>query len=167
MKEIIGNKRISPKDGSKCLAGRATAELNMNKDEPLIEDIYNGYELFHSAEFCPTVVVKIYTFIDQLLSNQTTRTIIQTIVGLFQSIALTDEKSFNLTKQFYQVLASTLDLQYGNIILATSTNAQRQAVITTKWPYFTNYTDLVEKCLFESSCDILQEIYQNLGESIF
>ena len=111
------------------------------------------------------MVFKLYTFIDQLLSNETSRTIIQTIVNLFQSGAITDKTSLTLAKQFYNVLASTLDLQYGNILLATSTNAQLQAVKKNEWPFFANHTHLVDKCLTDSDCGGLQEIYRHLSKS--
>ena len=127
------------------------------------EDIETGYELFHAVVFCPSMVFKLYTFIDQLLSNETSRTIIHTIVNLFQSGAITDETSFGLAKQFYQVLASTLDMQYGNILLATATNAQRENIINKGLPFFLNNTESVKKCLRESHCATLQDIFQGIG----
>ena len=110
------------------------------------------------------MVPKLYTFIDQLISVETTRTIIHTTVNLFQSGAITDETTFTLARHFYHVLASTLDLHFGNILFATSTNAQLQAGIRKKLPFFANYTDLVEKCLLGLNCDTLQDIYKNLGK---
>ena len=109
------------------------------------------------------MVFKLYTFIDKLLSNETSRTIIHTIVNLFQSGVITDETSFGLAKQFYQVLASTLDMQFGNILLATATNAQRENVISKGLPFFLNNTEPVKKCFRESHCATLQDIFQGIG----
>ena len=135
--------------------------------EPAAEDIETGFDLFHAVVFCtPTIVVKTYTMIDQLLSVETSRTIIQTVVNLFQSGVITDEATFTMTRQFYQVLADTLDLQYGNILWAMSTTAQMNAVIWNRWPFFTNFTRLVQNCLQQSDCGTLQDIYQHLGKSI-
>ena len=84
------------------------------------EDVETGYELIQAVLFCPPAMVfKLYTFIDQLLSKETSRTIIQTVVNLFHSDVITDETSFNLAKDFYRVLASTLGLRYGNILFAS------------------------------------------------
>ena len=124
------------------------------------KDIETGFELFHAVVFCPSMVFKMYTFIDQLLSNETSRTIIHTIVNLFQSGAITDETSFGLAKQFYQVLVSTFSMQYGNTLLATATNAQRENVISKGLPFFLNRTDHVEKCLQDSNCNTVQDIIQ-------
>ena len=34
------------------------------------------------------------------------------------------------------------------------------------WPFFTNYTDLVKTCIWDSKCDRLQDIIKNLGKKL-
>ena len=86
-------------------------------------------------------------------------------VNLFRSRAIEDMTSFSLAKEFYFVLASTFQLQYGNILLATSSKSEIQTAITNNWPFFTNNTDLVKRCLKDDDvdCDELQDILQRLG----
>ena len=69
-------------------------------------------------------------------------------------------------KEFYSVLASTFNLQYGNILMATSIESQLQAVVNNDWPFFTNHTDLVEICLLDSDCDSIRDITQKQGELV-
>ena len=107
--------------------------------------------------------MKLFRFVDQLLSTESSRTIIHTFVNLFWSGALKDFTSFSLAKEFYFVLASTLQLQYGNVLLATSTRGQLQAVIDNDWPFFTDNTGLLKACLKDLKCDATQEIFQKLG----
>ena len=128
------------------------------------KDIETGYQLFHAGIFCPTLNLKMYKFIDQLISDETSRTIIQTIVHHFHNRVIDDEKIFALTKSFYFVLASTLNLQYGNVLLLTSTKVQLEEVIQKGLPFFTNHTNLVEKCLQETKCDVIQDIYEKLSK---
>ena len=144
------------------------SNLNTNKVErpPSEKDIRIGYDLIQAIVFCPTMSIKLFRFVNQLLSMESLRTIIQSFVNLFQSGAPTDKTSFTLAKQFYYVLASTLNLQYGNVLLATSTNAHLQAAIRKNWPFFANNTDIVEKCLQESHCEGIQDIGKKLGTSI-
>ena len=138
------------------------------KDPATSDDIETGLELFHAVRYCPSpMVMKLFRFVDQLLSSESSRTIIQTFLNLFQSGALTDETSFTLAKQFYSEVASTLNLQYGNVLLATSSNSQLKAVIRNNFPFFANNTDLIEKCLQESNCFGVQEILQTLGIMFF
>ena len=127
------------------------------KGPPSHEDIIAGYELFHTNVYCPDLMVfKLFYFIDQLLSNQSSRTVIQTMANTLQPGALTDQASLTLTKQFYNVMASTLNLQYGNVLLATSPNAQLPS---------TDLSNLVKTCLQESHCEKVQDIFQKLGNA--
>ena len=150
--------------------GKVLSNININTSKEVElehvtdEDFRTGYNLYHAVVFCPPAMVfQLYTFIDQLLSVETKRTIILTTVNIFLSGAITDETSLTLARQFYNALASTLDLHYGNVLLATSTNAQLLAGIGKKLPFFVNYTDQVEKCLLGSNCDNIQNIYENFG----
>ena len=93
------------------------------------------------------------------------RAIILTLVNLFWSESMKDPTNLNLEKEFYLVLAATLDLQYGNILLATSTKSQLQALRDIDVPFFTNNTDLVKTCIWGSKCDRLQEIIGDLGKT--
>ena len=128
------------------------------------DDIETGFELFHAIDSCPPATVfKLFRFIDQLLSSESSRTIIQTMVNTFHSGSIADETSFTLAKQFYFVLASTLNLTYGDVLLATSTNTQMEAMIGNGLPFFANNTDLVAKCLQGFDCDGIEGILQKLG----
>ena len=131
---------------------------------PSVEDIKRGYQFFNAMVYCPDAwTLKVFRFVNQMLSSVSLRTIIQTSVNLLQSGTITDERSLALAKQFYNILASTLNLQYGKVLVATSTKADLQAVLTNGWPLFLNFTDLVAKCLQDSHCDGIQDIIQNLG----
>ena len=138
------------------------------EEEPVTyEDIKTGFELFFANANCPSpLLVKLFTFLDELLSSESSRTIIQSIVNLFLSGSIKDKTSLSLAKEFYIVLASTLNLQHGNILLATSTRSQLQTMIDEDWPFFTNCTSLVKTCLKESDCDGVQDIVQKLGKQI-
>ena len=102
----------------------SSVNINQTVGPSSAEDIKTGFKLFQALVFCPRMVIKLFRFINQLLSNEHSKTIIQTFVNLFQSGAIADKTSFTLARQFYFVLASTLNLQYGNVLQATSTNAQ-------------------------------------------
>ena len=110
--------------------------------------------------------MKLYNFVDQLFSSESKRTIIQSYANLFHSGVLKGTTSTTLAKEFYLDLAATLNLQYGNILLATSTNYQLQALRDIDVPFFTNNTDLVITCNLDSQCDRLQDIIKNLGKKL-
>ena len=159
--------QVKPENQRKAFSILDALSANTTNGEgpPSDEDIKTGSELFFVIVYCPTTVtIKLFRFVDQLLSSESSRTIIQSFVNLFRLGAIKDdETALMVARQFFYVFASSLNLQFGNVLLATSTNAQLQAVIRNDWPFFANNTEMVEKCLQKSQCDIIQDILQKLG----
>ena len=174
IKRKMGNVKILEKEGM-CSMGQVKTQNLKEAFSKLVtykitdeqegfaseEDVRSGYKLFHAIAHCPTMTIKLFRFINQLLSNESSRTIIQTFGNLFHSEA--DKMSFTLAKQLYHQLSFTLNLQYGNVLLAMLTNGQLQTLTRNDWPFFANNSDLVEKCLQESHCDGIEDIFQRLG----
>ena len=67
-------------------------------------------------------------------------------------------------EDLYFALATTLRLQFENILLATSTKSQLQTVINNDWPFFINNIELVKTCLLESNCTGFRNLIQELGD---
>ena len=136
-----------------------------NLEEPATQsDILTGFKLYHAIMYCSVMDIKLYRFVNQLLSTERKRTIIQSYANLFHSGVLKGTTSITLAKAFYMDLAATLDLEYGNTLLATSTKSQLQAVRDIDGPFFTNNTDLVKNCVLDSKCDRLQDIIKEMGK---
>ena len=108
--------------------------------------------------------MKLNSFVEHLLSSESKRTLIQSFGNLFHSGVLKGTASITLAKAFYMDLAATLNLQYGNILLATSTKSWLQALIDNDRLFFTNYTDEVRNCILDSKCVIFQDIIQKQGK---
>ena len=123
------------------------------------EDLGFGFELYHSIVFCPT---KLYFYVDRLLSYETSRTIIHSYVNLFHSKVIKDKATIRLMNKFYDVLSATMGLEYGNILMATSTKSQLRAVFDNEWPFLANNTELVKNCLEFSQCDFIQNVIQGM-----
>ena len=131
------------------------------------EDILTGFQVYHAIVYCPEMDTNLYIFVDQLLSSESKRTIIQSYTNLFHSGVLKGTTSITLAKAFYMDLAATLNLQYGNILLATSTKSQLQALRDIDVPFFTNNTDLVKTCILDSKCNRFKDIIGALGKILF
>ena len=126
------------------------------------EDTMTGFQLYHLVVYCPP---KLFFFVDQLLSFESSRSILNAYVNLFNSKTVEERTTISQMEEFYHVLADTFDLNYGNILLATSTKARLEAMIDNNWPYFTKNSDFVRKCLLESDCAGTQHIIQKLGKT--
>ena len=130
------------------------------------KDAMTGFQLYHAIVYCPEMDIKLYSFVDQLLSSESKRTLIQSSANLFHSEVLKNQLSdryHRFAKLFYMDLATTLNLQYGNILLTTSTNSQLQDLIDIDAPFLTNSTDEVKTCILDSKCDILQDFIGDQG----
>ena len=129
------------------------------------EDIETGFELFHALAFCPRTTIQLHRFINNLISEESTRTTLQTYVNMLRSGAIKDFSSLILANQFYAILAIQLELQYGNVLIATSSSTQLQAMLDNDWPFLNNNSDLVKSCLQEiKDCDKITDVMTNLGD---
>ena len=157
-------KQVNPSDLRYAFSELVSAVDKNEAEEPATDlDFETGIKIFHVMVFCPLEVIKIFQFYDNLLSTQSARTIIQTSVNTFKTGAITDKKSHVLAKEFYAVLASSLNLQYGNVLLATSTKSQLQEVLNKDWPFFTNNTASLTTCLKDSDCESIQDMFEIKG----
>ena len=163
-KEMCSMDQVKPEHLDKVFLKLVSIPHNEDSLEAATDnDIRTGFELFHAIIFCPTLKIQLFQFVDKLLSSESSRTILQAIVNLFRSKIIKDHKSISLMKDFYAVLSSTLDLQFGNILLAMSTKSQLHEAIDNDWPFFGNKTELVKSCLFDSKCEGLEVTIRNLG----
>lgn len=138
--------QINPHILDKTFSNLSTSLNGDTFESATYDEIKTGLDVFHAIIYCSSTEIKLYNFVDQLL-DETSRTIVLTFVSMFHTKIIRDTIMHNLLKEFYVVLASTLNLNYGNILLATSSNAQLQAVIDNDWPFFTNNTKMVKDCL--------------------
>ena len=128
-----------------------------SKEQPIQEDFGTGYDLFYATVFCPAMPIKLFRLIDQLLSSESSRTLIQTIVNILLSGPIPDEMTFNLAKRFYLEMAFSLKLTFGNVLRATSlqsANSSDQQIIA---------LDDVSGCHQDSCFEEMQNIFQKLG----
>ena len=161
---ICSSDQIKSENINKTIPKLMTIVDMKNVEEPVIDhEIMTGFKLYHALVYCPMTVMKLYRFVDHLLSSESKRTIIQSYTNLFHSGVLKGTTIVDLAKAFYMKLATTLNLQYGNILLATSTKSGLQTVIDIDGPFFTNNSDLVKNCILDSKCDRLQDIFEDLG----
>ena len=162
LERMGGNGQATDKYLDKVITSLLTSEQSK---EPLTNiDKTTGFEVFHAIKYCPFQMFKLHRFVHGLLSNETPRTMVQSLVSIFHTGVLSQNtKSFTLAKELYLVVADMFKLQYGNVLIATGSTTQLQTVIDYDWPFFTNYTESVRTCLKESICDELQDIFEKLG----
>ena len=157
-------RKVMPKKYEYIFSKMISSEIINDNGFPTEADMKTGYKLFQVMIYCPYAeVIKLFKFVNQMLSNESSRTIIQAVVNLFQPGVITQKESFHSANKFYNELASTLNLRYGDILLATSSRDQLQDALMNQLPFFAKFTELIEKCLQEFNCNGIQGIIKKLG----
>ena len=72
-----------------------------------------------------------------------------------------------MANKFYQALDHVFNLDYGKNLLATSSRAQLQDMINKDYPFFMNHKVDVHNCLNNMSCQIVENIVENLGKNSY
>ena len=136
---------------------------NESKTEILDEDIKTGFMMFSAIVYC-SEPVGLYQFLHNLLSNQSPRTIIQATVNTIQSVNIRNGENRKGMNKFFLALDSIFNLQFGKILLATSSPLQLEAMIAKDWPYFSHYAKEINQCLSGTSCQGVTDIVNTLGK---
>ena len=137
--------------------------LNKTGGDANNEDVLTGFMMFSTMIYCSESVA-LSQFLHSLLSTESPRTIIQATVNTIQSGDI--EKSMNKKRmnRFYLALDKIFHLQLGKIFLATKSPSELQAMKTKDWPYFSNYSQEIDQCLKNASCQGVKDIIQTLGK---
>ena len=148
------------KEHQSRILGNMNLGLNIHGPEIITEeDIRTGFMLYSALISCSESVA-LYHFLHGLLSNQSPRTIIQATVNTIESDNLRERASKTRINQMYLLLDDIFNLQYGKILLATSSPSQLDAMIAKDWPYFSHYSQEINECLGGGSCQGITDIMQ-------
>ena len=69
--------------------------------------------------------------------------------------------------QFYLALDQIFSFHLGEILLATASPSELQAMIAKDLPYFTHYSHEIDECLSGASCQGIMNLVQTLGNLIY
>ena len=127
------------------------------------EDILNGFKLFSTLVYCSESVA-LSQFLHSLLSSHSPRTIIKATVNTIQSGDVKEKSNRKRMGQFYFALDKIFHFQHGKILLATASQSDIEAMMTKDWPYFTHYSQEIEECFNNASCQGVRDLVQTLGK---
>ena len=142
--------------------------LGLNNDAKDIiltkADVNTGVMIFSIMTYCPTTAMQITQFLHSLLSTQSARTVIQSTVNTIQLSSIKETLIKKGMNTFYLALDKIFHFQLGKILLATTSLSQLQTMMTKEWPYFINYSQEIDQCLWGPSCQGVMNIVKTLGE---
>ena len=131
--------------------------------EPDDEDIQTGFMMFTTMVYCSKPVA-ISQFLHSLLFNQSARTIIQATVNTLQSDDIKALQNRIRMNQFYLALDKIFHFQLGKILLATASPSELQAMMSNDLPYFTHFSQEIDQCLNNASCQGVRDLVTTLSK---
>ena len=146
-------------------------DLNLNKtlddsSEDLIteEDIETGLKMYYVIIFCNKESLELRRFLEMVVSTQSPRTLLLSIVNTLQSERLSWRNKVFLG-EIYQAVEKTFDLQLGKILIAISTPSQLTSVIDHDLPYLSTYEKPIKRCLTDGYCQEVRTLIGSLGKN--
>ena len=108
--------------------------------EPSSEDITTGFELYSAIIYCSEENLKLYKFFHSVVSANTPRTIIQSVVNTISYSKIVEPRNKKRLNALYQKLNRHFDLQIGNILAITAGVADLQYMDYKDMPFLDNFT---------------------------
>ena len=111
-------------------------------------ELKTEFIMFSAIIFCPSTVldIQLYNFLDDLISNESPRTLIHGIVNTLGSKDLDRITSTNLN-DFFNELDSMRGFEFGKTFLTLSSPAEIESMLQKGLPYMTKYKDDLEMSL--------------------
>ena len=102
-------------------------------------------------------------FMEQLVKNATPRSLLLIVVNSLQSENL-NRNDQTMLNMLYKELDRRLDLKFGRILLALSTQAELKAMLDKELPFFTEYVEEIDHCAYQNNCSGIRALINTLGE---
>ena len=130
------------------------------------ENVLTGFMMLSTMIYCSESVA-LSQFLHSLLSTESLRTIIQATVNTIQSGDVKERSNRKRMAQFYLALDQIFHFQLGKILLATVSPSDIEDMLAKDWPYFSHYSQEIDQCLNNASCQGVGDLVQPLGKYCF
>ena len=178
VEKALNNKKLSNSEADYCqhrgLKGEFPVQLFVDLERTVpgatnsssfqSEDFHNGAKIFFATIFCPnSLSLKLLGFFQRMVKSQSPRSLIKIVVDTIQSGDINNRESKKSVNELYLALEKEFDLQYGRVLLALSSKAELEVMLSKGWPFFVKYSQELALCLNGTRCDALNDIIAILG----
>ena len=149
-------------------------ELNLdetNEKEELEQDRYpqETLETFSLLFFCPpqhlVEAVKLGIFYKNLIENESPRSLVMATMNNIRPNNSNKFDNKNLLHELFNELDNEYNFQLGPALIAISSECQLEEMAKLELPFFTNYKDLINKCIgVGQDCSQLDALVQSSGK---
>ena len=92
------------------------------------------------------------------------------MLALVNTIISGHAKEFSVKTQlnkFYEAIDEIFKLEYGNILLVASSKKDLQQMLDNEWPFFTNQSGMIRRCLRGEQCQNATELMKTLSKYFY
>ena len=125
---------------------------------PNEEDMKKGLRMYFATVFCSNTPKQLYKFFSNLVSTQTPKTLLLALVNTIISGNVREFSEKEQLNKFYNTIDEIFKLEYGNILLASSSKDDLKKIFDNEWPFFENHTEMVKECFLGGSCQYVQDL---------
>ena len=127
-------------------------------------DVTTGFRMYTVLTACTKMdTQKLFHYLNNIITTESSRTIIYATVNTIQSGKVTGSVNRAMLNEFYLALDKIFHFHLGKILLSLSSDSEIRVMIEKGWPYFTHYTQEIDQCLYDDSCQGLTDIVNDLG----
>ena len=119
----------------------------VNDEDLNDEDLQTGIMVFYTIVYCNINQMKLFKFLGNLTFSEGQRTIIRSLVNTIESGKLKDIVDDDKVNGFYKTVDKVFKLNYGKILLATSSRGSLEDMVERKLPYFEPFLEELTGCL--------------------
>ena len=142
-----------------------------NEKEELEQDRYpqETLETFSLLFFCPpqhlVEAVKLGIFYKNLIENESPRSLVMATMNNIRPNNSNKFDNKNLLHELFNELDNEYNFQLGPALIAISSECQLEEMAKLELPFFTNYKDLINKCIdVGQDCSQLDALVQSSGK---
>ena len=130
------------------------------------EDFLTGFKMFAAIAHCPSnAVFKLYKFFRILVSTEDLKTILKATVNTIAASKIRNRRTRGKVLKFYDILEETLKLEYGTILIASSSSTKQKIIIEGDFPFTAKHKDKILSCFNGTNCSDMRSLLKDLGNT--
>ena len=141
-----------------------TADSTTSEDSITEEDIETGLKIYYATLFCNKEAAELKSFLENLISTESPRTLLLAIVNTLQSENVSWRNRVFLG-DIFRAVEKMFDLQLGKILIALSTSSQLTSVMDQDLPYLSKYEKPLKQCLKGGNCQEVRTLIGSIGKN--
>ena len=128
------------------------------------DDLKAGFMIYSVLTYCPINEVKMHKFLHNLITSESSKTVIKAIINSIEMGDMTNIFSKEMVAEFYLALKKNVNLKYDKVLMATPSAAHKDLA------FLIPYKNEMDKCINGTICSndsIIKDLGQYLKKCLY